>query len=92
MMFALIFTAIAAGAVTAIGSWPFIGAEALLVAPLGASLAAAVVAVLVARGTAARADGGLDAITDRMVSDLRGITAAMKRADDVAPDLHRKAG
>jgi hypothetical protein len=88
MMFALIFTAIGAGAVTAIGSWPFIGAGALL----GASLAVAAMAVLVPRGTMSEADLGLDAITDRMVADLRGITAAMERADAVAPDLRRKAG
>jgi hypothetical protein len=92
MMFALIFTAIGAGAVTAIGSWPFIGAGALLAAPLGASLAVAAMAVLVPRGTMSEADLGLDAITDRMVADLRGITAAMERADSVAPDLRRKAG
>lgn len=92
MMFALIFTAFAAGLATAIAAWPFFGASAFFVAPFGASLATFAAGAVLTRNAPMVAQEKLDSITDRLVADLRSLTDAAARPEAPAADLQRKAG
>lgn len=82
-MLLLVFVAIAGGFLTAATMVPYGLLAALLSVPLGASLCAAVAALVIMqfRGRAYQPQEELDAQTDAMVADLRGIAAKAKSGE-----------
>lgn len=91
MMLALVLTAFITGLAAAVACWPFFGASAFFVAPFAASLATFAISALLARRKPAAADE-IDAITDRLVAELRTMTQAASRPEPAVPELDRKAG
>jgi hypothetical protein len=83
-MILLAFAAIGGGLATALIMAPFGVASAVLTAPLGGSLCAALAAVYVARQSGHERQGGtdLDEQTDAMVASLRGVAAQAKQATE----------
>lgn len=82
-MLLFVFVAIAGGLVTGAAMAPFGWVTALLSAPLGGSLCAAAAALVVMqfRGPTYQSEEDLEAQTDAMVADLRGIAAEAKRLE-----------
>jgi hypothetical protein len=91
MMFALVLTAFIAGLAAAIACWPFFGASAFFMAPFAASLATFAAAALLARRKQAPVDS-IDAITDRLVAELRTMAQTASRPEQALPELDRKVG
>lgn len=92
-MVLLVFVAIAGGLAAGAAVAPFGLLAALLAAPMGGSLCAVVAALVLMRlrGPAVPSDVDLDAQTDAMVADLRGV-AAQARSQDAAPSERRSTG
>jgi hypothetical protein len=74
------FASIVGGAATSLLLWPYGAAPALLCAPFGGSLAAAIAGLLVAvrRSAEDRLQRSLEASTDSMVRALRQVSEAAK--------------
>ncbi len=89
-MLLIVFVAIAGGLLTAAAMVPYGPLIALLGAPFGGSLCAAVAALVILqlRGPAYRSDEDLDARTDAMVADLQGILAQARRQE---PSLRQES-
>ena len=92
-MLLVVFVAIAGGFLTVAAMVPYGLLVALLSAPLGGSLCAAAAALVIMklRGSADQSEENLDAQTDAMVADLRGIAAQAKRGK-VSPSESQQGG
>lgn len=92
-MLLFVFVAIAGGLATGAAMSSFGPLTAALAVPLGGSLCAALAALVVLRlrGPDVLSDADLDARTDALVADLRGITDQARRRD-TAPAESRPAG
>lgn len=90
-MLLYVFVAIAGGFLAASAMVSHGPLAAVLSAPLGGSLCAAVaaIAIMQLRGPAFQAEEELEAQTDAMVADLRSITAHARRQEPAQPEAER---